>query len=90
MGSDAPEDLKPEAASALAEAVAAVFDDFPAADLRPDLALGDIPGWDSMNSVNLVLELESAFDTSLEGVLLVADQTVADVVALLRDRGIAI
>jgi acyl carrier protein len=87
MGSDAAADLTPEAAAKLGEAVNAVFDDLAPGDVRPELALGDIPGWDSMNSVNLVLELESTFDADLQGVMLVADQTVADVIALLREKG---
>jgi hypothetical protein len=41
-----------------------------------------------MNAVNLTLELESAFDVELAGVILTADQTIADVLELLRERGV--
>jgi len=87
MGSDASTDLTTDAAARLTEAIRAVFDDFAPDELTLALTLGEIPDWDSMNSVNLVLELESTLDVDLQGVLLVADQSIGDLVALLRDRG---
>jgi acyl carrier protein len=61
-------------------------------DLEPgsfplDRALGEIEGWDSMNSVNLTLALESAFGVELDGVILTAEQTLADVAGILLERG---
>ena len=64
-----------------------VFPDCDTAAVRPETRLGDIDGWDSMTGVNLVLELETAFAVSLTGQFLKDDQTIADVVALLFQRG---
>ena len=78
------DDFKEKLAGALSE----VFE-FDASDLRVELVLGEIEGWDSMNAVNLTLELETAFGVELAGVILTAEQTIADVVALLREHGAA-
>jgi acyl carrier protein len=86
MGSNADPQLTDAFKDKLAGALAEVFE-FPASELRAELPLGDIEGWDSMNAVNFTLELESAFGVELAGVILTADQTIADVVALLRERG---
>ncbi len=86
MGSN-PDSLLTDAfKDKLAGALAEVFE-FQAADLRQEMALGDIEDWDSMNAVNLTLELESAFGIELAGVILTADQTLAEVVVLLREHG---
>ena len=88
MGSNADTPLTDDFKDKLVGALSEVFE-FPAADFRPELALGDIEGWDSMNAVNLTLELETAFGIELAGVILTADQTLADVIALLREHGAA-
>ncbi len=86
MGSNADPKLTAALRDGLATAITEVFDSQPS-DLRDDLPLGDLDGWDSMNAVNLTLELESAFGMELAGVILTADQTIADVLELLRSRG---
>ena len=65
----------------------AVFPDADESALTPESRLGGIPGWDSMNSVNLLLELEAAFSVRLLNEMLSGDQRLADVVALLRSKG---
>jgi len=86
MGSDADPELTDAGRRQLIHAIAAVFE-FRESDLRPDLVLGEIDGWDSMNAVNLTLELETAFGVELPGVILTADQTITGVITLLREHG---
>jgi len=71
----------------LSVAFAAAFDDFDSTMLQPELRLEQIPGWDSMTSINLSLELQDAFAVSLDGLVLQGKQTVADVIRLLQERG---
>ena len=80
--------LSDDARRRLTAALVAVFRKAPA-DLRPDLRLGDIGGWDSMNAVTFSFELETAFDVALGETTFTAQQTIADVLALLRERGAA-
>ena len=64
-----------------------VFERFDEALFQPRMKLGDLPDWDSMASVNLQLELESAFGVALSGVFLTSELTLADVVGILTARG---
>jgi acyl carrier protein len=86
MGSDARQDLSETARARLTTALVAVFRKAPAT-LAPDLRLGDIGGWDSMNAVTFTFELENAFDVSLGETTFTASQTIADVLAALRQQG---
>ena len=86
MGSDADPDLSGAARERLTRALVAVFRKAPA-NLSPDLRLGDIGGWDSMNAVTFSFELETAFDVSLGETTFTANQTLADVIAVLREQG---
>lgn len=65
------------------EAQAGVLDD--------ETALGQLPNWDSMNSVNLTLEFEAEFGLKLfdRQVVFVGSQRIADVKTVLRDEGAA-
>lgn len=58
--------------------------------LSADTQLGEIAGWDSMTSVNLLLELESEFGVRLTGVFLNEMHTLADIAALLQHRGASV
>jgi acyl carrier protein len=86
MGSDAHQGLSDQSRKRLTEALVAVFRKAPA-NLTPDLRLGDIGGWDSMNAVTFTFELENAFDVTLGEATFTASQTIGDVVAVLRERG---
>jgi acyl carrier protein len=86
MGGDARPDLSDAARRQLTAALVAVFRKAPAA-LTPDLRLGDIGGWDSMNAVTFTFELENAFDVGLGETTFTADQTIGDVLVALRERG---
>ena len=48
-------------------------------DANSGLKCGDIPGWDSMEAVNLQLELESAFAVDLESFDLRGDTTISQI-----------
>jgi acyl carrier protein len=84
MGSQLDSGLTEDATRQLTTALVAVFRRAPA-NLGPDLRLGAIDGWDSMNSLSLILELERAFDVNLGETTLRADQTIADVLTAIRE-----
>jgi acyl carrier protein len=84
MGSHVDSGVSEDATRRLTIALVAVFRRAPA-NLTPDLRLGAIDGWDSMNSLSLILELERAFDVNLGETTLRADQTIADVLTVIRD-----
>ena len=59
----------------------------PVANLRPDVARDDVPGWDSMGALTLMAELDERF-----GIELTADESkkmsrIDDVLQLLRQHG---
>jgi acyl carrier protein len=86
MGGNAHPDLSEDARRRLTAAFVAVFRKAPAA-LSPELKLADIGGWDSMNAVTFSFELETAFDVSLGEMMFTGQQTIADVLAVLREKG---
>ena len=86
MGSLADSGLSDDVRRRLNAAFVAVFRRAPA-DLRVDLRLADVGGWDSMNAVTFTFELEQAFDVTLGETTFSAHQTIADVLAVLRERG---
>jgi len=88
MGSDAHQDLSAATRERLTNALIAVFRKAPA-DLSSGLCLGDIGGWDSMNAVTFSFELETAFDVSLGDTTFNGQQTLAEVLEILRGHGAA-
>jgi len=86
VGSHVDSGLSDEAARRLTAALVAVFRRAPS-NLSADLALGQIGGWDSMNAVTFTFELEQAFDVSLGETTFTAQQTIGDVLAVLREKG---
>ena len=86
MGSDAGPDLSESARKRLNAALIAVFRKAPAS-LTPDMRLSDIGGWDSMNAVTFSFELETAFDVSLGETTFNGQQTIAEVLDVLREHG---
>jgi len=67
-----------------------VFPDCEPDSICSETRLGDIAGWDSMNSVNLLLELEAAFSVSLLDAKLQEKDHVSDIVSLLARKGVTI
>ena len=86
MGSDVGSGLSDDAERRLRKALVAVFRKAPA-DLSASLPLGRIAGWDSMTAVSFSFELEEAFDVVLGETTFAADQTIGDVLSVLRQRG---
>jgi hypothetical protein len=68
-----------------------VFPDVKPEVLNDQTALGQLPNWDSMNSVNLTLQFEAEFGLRLfdRQVVFVGSQRIADVKTVLRDEGAA-
>jgi acyl carrier protein len=70
--------------------IKSIFEDFNEEDFREDMALEEIDGWDSMNSVNFELELESSFGIDLSDVIFTAEEKISDVILVLKTKGIDI
>jgi len=67
-----------------------LVDVFPALEksrVGPALRMGDIPSWDSMSSLNLLMLAENTFKVRLRGVHLHDDVTVADLAEIIRRHG---
>jgi acyl carrier protein len=86
VGSDAGPDLSAAVRQKLGAAIEEVFGAPP--ELRANLTLGSLEGWDSMNAVTFSMELERVFEVDLGGAILTADQTLGEVVGLLREKGV--
>ena len=85
MGSHADSGLTEDASRRLRDAFVAVFRRAPA-DIAPDLRLGAIAGWDSMNAITFTFELERVFDVELGETTFTGDQTIAEVMETVRQR----
>ena len=70
----------------LARLTAIVRDVFadPAIDLSPEMATIDVPGWDSITQVGLLVEIERAFALTLDPLAIDDVATVGDLVDLVR------
>lgn len=64
-----------------------VFQD-PSLVLRHDLTNKDVPAWDSLNHINLVLGIETEFGIRLKGEEVVELGSVGDIFTLLARHGI--
>ena len=71
-------------------AIKSVFEDFDEKEFRDDMLLEEINDWDSMNSINFQIELESLLDIDLSDVVLTADNKISDVISVLRSKGVNI
>jgi acyl carrier protein len=74
----------------LIKAIISVFETFDVNQLSPGLLMGDIPDWDSMNSFNLLMALESEFSVDLKDVSLTGKDSLASILKLLENRGVAV
>jgi len=71
-------------------AIKATFPGADVATLLPSTKMAQIPGWDSMNAINLVLEVESAFGCSNLSIEFSDEQTPGQICDELRSRGLAV
>lgn len=57
-------------------------------EVDPTISQKTCPKWDSMGQLNLVVELESAFDVSLEPEEIAEMQSFDDIIRLLKSKGV--
>ena len=83
--------VKPTDDAILARLTVIVRDVFadPAIDLAPEMPTVDVPGWDSITQVGLLVEIERAFAISLDPLAIDDLATVGDLVDLVRRGGAA-
>ena len=56
-------------------------------DVRDDMTAADVPGWDSMNYLRCIAELEEAFSMSFAMDEVVDAKTIGEVRAIVHARG---
>ncbi len=71
----------------LIEAVCAVFPETDADSLTGASTLGRLPGWDSMNAVNLLLEINARCIVDIEGFPLEETVMLAELNDAISERG---
>lgn len=71
-------------------AIKSVFEEFDETELRSDMLLDEVPDWDSMNSVNLQLELETTFEVDLSDIVLTGEYRISDVIKILEEQGASV
>lgn len=72
----------------LSKAIKSVFKNFDESQFNLGLEMGQIPGWDSMNSINLQLEVESRFNIKFGDFTLNDYNKVIDIVNFLKEKWI--
>ena len=72
----------------LVGAITAVFPDFDDTAFSPDLEMMQVPGWDSMNSVNLQMQIQSTFDVQFDQFYLNDESKVSDIITFLKSKKI--
>ena len=72
------------------EAIKTVFPDFDEATFSSDMEMLQIPGWDSMNSVNLQMQLQTMFNVQFDQFVLSDESRVSDIVAFLKSKKVAL
>ena len=62
-----------------------VFED-PALELTPDTTSDDVPRWDSMNHITLIVECECRFDIQFETMEIEELRSVDELVRLIQEK----
>jgi acyl carrier protein len=65
----------------------AIFAELDETKFVETLHLGEIPGWDSMNSINLLMELETQLGGDYGNLQLTGEMSLGELAAALRSRG---
>jgi hypothetical protein len=73
----------------LRQALVYVFPEADASKITPETKLADLPGWDSMNAVNVLAQLEALTGRGGLQLTFSSDLTVAQVLEALRAQGVA-
>jgi len=84
MGIDFDSFMNDENREKILRAVRGISPDFPEQDLKPDLILKNIGGWDSMNSVNFIISLEEDFHLTPGLIDFSGEESLADVILELQ------
>jgi acyl carrier protein len=71
----------------LKKALADVFPGIKPETIDMGLQLGKIPGWDSMNSINLQIELEKQYNVDLSDSQLGEEQTLGEILSVIKNKG---
>ena len=71
----------------ITDAVARVFGVNPEV-VSADLRIGDVPEWDSLGQLNLIMEVESVFNTRFDGRQLISLTSLADIQNELENRNL--
>lgn len=78
--------MKNQIMQIVAGAVAEVFPRQDPVGLVPGMRLGEIKGWDSMNAVNLQVELEARLKRGMLSFTVTEDLTIADLLLRLEEH----
>lgn len=70
------------------QAISNVFPDFAADTITLETRLSEIPDWDSMNAVNLIMEIEALTGRNNLALEFGSDINIGQVVEMLRARGL--
>jgi acyl carrier protein len=65
-----------------------VFDD-PDLILRDEMTADDVPGWDSLNHINLIVGIENEFGIEFDGAEIASMSCVGDLFSLLAKNGVS-
>lgn len=68
------------------DAIVAVFPDFDPATFSEDMEMLSIPGWDSMTSVNLQMQLQTVFEVPFESFVMGDETRVSEIAAFLKSK----
>jgi len=71
-------------------AIKTVFPEFDEAAFGPDMEMVQIPGWDSMNSVNLQMQLQKVFDVPFDQFALTDETRVSEIAAFLKSKKVSL
>jgi hypothetical protein len=72
----------------LKRAIVSVFPEAEASKITCETKLADIPGWDSMNAVNVLAQLEALTGRENLQLAFTSDLTIAQVLEALRSQGV--
>ncbi len=68
------------------DAITTVFPEFDPATFSDDMEMLAIPGWDSMNSVNLQMQLQTVFAVPFDQFVMGDETRVSDIAAFLKAK----
>ncbi len=74
----------------LKQVITSVFPEADASKLTLETKLADVPGWDSMNAVNVLAGVEALSGRVGLQLVFSKDLTIAEVVETLREQGVEV